>query len=317
MGPKKKKKGKKKKEKKEGDEDEKKLNLPAAFDMVLPVFNWIRIEFRLCDAPTPEHNKFLVVMRSSDRILELKKRIVEYHGRVNDVKIYNYDPIPERGEDKMRMDKPRVPPFRDNARLRALYAEKCERDERAELRNKKRQMMIDKGEKSIQEIDAELSDEPEPEVIKSDDPFSKAKPVDKYEELKNWDFPTHPTQKTDIFEYDENTLSLYDIFGEYGTALKPKACYECDDPKPPPPKEKVVVKPPTPKAPKEDEDDDPDAADEKEGDGEPVVEEEPEEEIFYPPVHRILYYDFSTYKNDILKKEDPILLALMVKGELD
>jgi hypothetical protein len=47
------------------------------------------------------------------------------------------------------------------------------------------------------------------------------------------------------------------------------------------------------------------------------VEEEPEEEVFIPPVHRILYYDFSTYKSSILQKEDPILLALMVKGDLD
>lgn len=50
-------------------------------------------------------------MRTSDRILELKKRIIEIHGRIDNIAIYNEDPIPARGDDKMRKDKPRVPPF--------------------------------------------------------------------------------------------------------------------------------------------------------------------------------------------------------------
>tara|TARA_B110000285_G_C14999013_1_gene550428 strand:+ start:735 stop:1007 length:273 start_codon:yes stop_codon:yes gene_type:complete len=85
------------------------------------------------------------------------------------------------------------------------------------------------------------------------------------------------------------------------------------DPEEPKPKEKVIVKPPTPPKPKEEGDDD-DGEEKAEA---PVVVEEPEEEIFVPPLDRFLYYDFSTYKNAILKKDDPILLALMVKGELD
>jgi hypothetical protein len=77
----------------------------------------------------------------------------------------------------------------------------------------------------------------------------------------------------------------------------------------------VVVKPPTPKVvePKEDDDDDGEGNKEEA----PIVEEEPEEEVYIPPLHKVLYYDFSTYKNAILKKEDPILLALMVKGDMD
>lgn len=150
-------------------------------------------------------------------------------------------------------------------------------------------------------------------MIKSDDPFNKSVPVDKYEELKHWDFPVS-CDNHDIFEYDGKELSLYEIFGSYGTVVKPKLNYPEFDPKEPEKKEKPVIKPPTPKKAKEDED--------EEGDGEekadqPPVEEEPEEEVFIPPVHKILYYDFSTYKNAILKKEDPILLALMVKGPMD
>jgi hypothetical protein len=102
MGPKKKKKGKKKKEKKEGDEEENKEELNPAFNIALPEYGWIRIELRLCDPPTTNHNKFLVVMRTSDRILELKKRIIEYHGRIDNISIYNKDPIPPRDKSRMR-----------------------------------------------------------------------------------------------------------------------------------------------------------------------------------------------------------------------
>lgn len=101
MGAKKKKKSKKKKEKKEpGDEDEKVEENPL-FKVELPEYNWIRVELRLCDPPTHQFNHFYVVMRSSDRILELKKRIVEYHGKISDIKIYNKDPIPARNPKDM------------------------------------------------------------------------------------------------------------------------------------------------------------------------------------------------------------------------
>ena len=35
-------------------------------------------------------------MRADERILELKKRIIDYHGRVEDIHIYNKDPYPAR-----------------------------------------------------------------------------------------------------------------------------------------------------------------------------------------------------------------------------
>lgn len=62
-------------------------------------------------------------MRSNDRILELKKRIIEYHGKISDVRIYNKDPIPSRLKDLMKRDKPRVPPFRELEKLKALRLE--------------------------------------------------------------------------------------------------------------------------------------------------------------------------------------------------
>lgn len=303
MAPKKKKKGKKKKEKKEGDEEENKEELNPAFNIVLPEYGWIRIELQLCDPPS-SHNGHIVVMRSSDRILELKKRIIEYHGRIDDIAVYNRDPIPSRDPNKkMRMDKPRVPPYASNTRLRALYKEKTEKDEKAELKAKKRAKALEENK------EAEVSEDSEPEVIKNDDPFSKALPVDKYEELKHWDFPVYQIDGSDIFEYNTKELSLYEIFGEYGTAVKPNIDPK-KDPEKPEPKPPKVVKPITPPKPKEDEDEEGEGAEVKP----PVVEEEPEEEVFIPPVHRTLFYDFSTYKNSILKKEDPILLALMVKG---
>ena len=40
--------------------------------------------------------------------------------------------------------------------------------------------------------------------------------------------------------------------------------------------------------------------------------EESEEEKYFPPIDRILYYDFKTYDAG-----DPILLALMGKGAKD
>ena len=179
MGPKKKKKGKKKKEKKEGDEEGEKEELNPAFAITLPEYGWIRIQLRLCDPPTATHNNFYVVMRTSDRILELKKRIIEYHARIENISIYNRDPIPPRQKDLMRQNKPRVPPFAMNTRLRALYKEKTEKDEKAALKAKRRQKALDDGKGA----EAEISEDEVPEVIVNHDPFNKTVPVDKYEEL--------------------------------------------------------------------------------------------------------------------------------------
>ena len=194
-----------------------------------------------------------------------------------------------------------------NTRLRALYKEKTEKDEKAAIKAKRRQKALDDGKGD------EVSEDEVPEVIVSDDPFNKSVPVDKYAELEHWDFPVS-LDNHDIYEFDEKEQSLYEIFGEYGTVARPKL-NPAHDPKEPPPVEKVIVKPPTPNPPKEEGDEEDDGEEEKAE--APVVVEEPEEEVFIPPLDRFLYYDFSTYKNAILKKDDPILLALMVKGELD
>ena len=71
MGGKKKKKTKKKKEKGDGEEEEKVEENPF-LKVSLPEYGWIRVELRLCDPPTTMYNTFRVVMRSDERILELK-----------------------------------------------------------------------------------------------------------------------------------------------------------------------------------------------------------------------------------------------------
>ena len=72
MGAKKKKKGgKKKKEKNPDDEDEVKEVNPL-FTVNLPEYGWIRLELKLCDPPTTMFNSFKVVMRTDERIMEVK-----------------------------------------------------------------------------------------------------------------------------------------------------------------------------------------------------------------------------------------------------
>tara|TARA_B110000285_G_scaffold195825_1_gene226376 strand:- start:285 stop:665 length:381 start_codon:yes stop_codon:yes gene_type:complete len=123
-GKKKKKKSKKvKKEKVEGEGDEEPNPL---FNVVLPVFGWIRLELRLCDPPTEKYNMFRVCLKTDDRILEIKDRVVNYHGRVEQLNIYNKDPYPPRNKkNDFRMEKkPMVPPFRHLPALLDLKKEK-------------------------------------------------------------------------------------------------------------------------------------------------------------------------------------------------
>lgn len=120
----------------------------------------------------------------------------------------------------------------------------------------------------------------------------------------------------DIVEYDHKEISLYEIFGKYGTVERPKPHNKSKDPPRPEPVAKPV-KPPTPVVLKNDaagsdEDADPGLMETK---GK-VVEEEPEE-VWIPPVDETLWYDYQTYKNPALGKDDPILQALMVKGPFD
>ena len=140
MGAKKKKKSKKKKEKKEGDEEEEKKEEDPAFTVNLPEYGWIRVELRLCDAPNPNFNKFRVIMRSDERVLELKKHIIDYHGRVENVHLYNKDPYPVRDPKKIEQrHKKRVPPFRLLSKLKELTAEKEAKDAENEKKRKKQE----------------------------------------------------------------------------------------------------------------------------------------------------------------------------------
>eukprot|EP00350_Pseudokeronopsis_sp_OXSARD2_P008297 CAMPEP_0170557048 /NCGR_PEP_ID=MMETSP0211-20121228/19160_1 /TAXON_ID=311385 /ORGANISM="Pseudokeronopsis sp., Strain OXSARD2" /LENGTH=50 /DNA_ID=CAMNT_0010867741 /DNA_START=142 /DNA_END=294 /DNA_ORIENTATION=+ len=45
---------------------------------------------KLCDAPT-EYNFFETKMRTNQNIMELKQKIVEAHGRVDNIRIYDKD----------------------------------------------------------------------------------------------------------------------------------------------------------------------------------------------------------------------------------
>jgi len=96
MGGKKKKgkKGKAKKEKKDDDEEEK-IDIPK---IELPKYGWIRLTLKLCDAPIPEFNEFRTVIRSDKTMMDVKNRIVEYHGHVDNITLYNRDPYPERNK---------------------------------------------------------------------------------------------------------------------------------------------------------------------------------------------------------------------------
>ena len=188
---------------------------------------------------------------------------------------------------------PRVPPFRELPELIKLQDEKTIIDEKAAAKAKK------KAENGNQ------SDEYEEKKPPQED-------LSKYKILESYDFPTYleKSGSKHVVNFDKQDITLYEIFDNYGTMVRPKENPKYD-PKPPPPKEKKPPKEPTPKVKKE-------AEEGEEGDGAaaeeatPTVEEEPEEEVFIPPLDKDLWYDFSTHNG-----QDPILLALMIKGEND
>ena len=295
----KKKKGKKKaaKAKKEDGDDEPKEENPA-FTVNLPQYGWIRLTLILCDSPTPKFNEFKVVLRSSDRVLELKKVIADRHGRVDNVRFYNVDPYPPRNKkDNFRMtQKPRVPPFRLLPKLLALQKQQEEHE-----------AMLKK--KAEREAEGESDEEPKgpynPYGTQEEDPR-------RFDVIKEFDYPK--TEADQFFvEYDEKDISLFEIFNEYGTAARPKLDPKDDPPQPPPKEKKKPPTPPPKEEPKEEEEG------KEEGDGLEDAkiemtpkEEEEEEEVWIPPVDRTLYYDFKAHD-----AKAPILLALMKKGVKD
>ena len=181
--------------------------------------------------------------------------------------------------------KPRVPPFRDLPRLLELQKEKQIRDETLEKRAKKK---AEQGNKSDSEGEDDL-------------PYDKEDPH-KYDDLNQFDFPFDEFTKEHIVNFNDKDITLYEIFQEYGTSYRPKINPKFD-PQPPVKEEKpAIVKQPTVSEQKEDG---------EENKEEAKVEEEPEE-VFVPVCEKVLFYDFATYD-----RKDPILLALMIKGEND
>lgn len=156
MGAKKKKKGgKKKKAKKERNDDEEEKDSDPILPIELQHYGWIRVEFQLCNPipckvpPSKTTNKttgkknwntFIEVMRADERVLELKKRIVDYHGRVDEVALYNYDPIPPRNKDTgmPTAKNPNIPPFRGIELLAELKEERDEIRKKEEEAEKKK-----------------------------------------------------------------------------------------------------------------------------------------------------------------------------------
>jgi hypothetical protein len=241
MGAKKKGKGKKKKskDKKEGEEDEPKEENP---DLIVNLvhYGWIRVEFRLCNAILPDYNKFIAVMRSDERVLELKKRIIDFHGRVEDIALYDLDPVEIDKKTGFPKDtkKPRIPPFRRITQLEELLDEREELRKKEELKAKRegRENMADET-TATQHNDTEESKNNVKELLSTDDKFAV---------LETFDFKLIPGkivpgQRRHMVEYDEKDIPLWEIFGTVGTKTRPK-----DDPRhdPEPPEKKVVETPP-------------------------------------------------------------------------
>ena len=100
MGGKKRKKSIKKQKTKLAD-DEKEINPNF---LVKPVATgWIRLELRLCDPPFNKINSFKQVFRSDSKILDVKQRVIDFHGRVENIMIYNSDPYPPREDPMIRV----------------------------------------------------------------------------------------------------------------------------------------------------------------------------------------------------------------------
>ena len=231
-------------------------------------------------------------MRANQSLSDVKKRIVDFHGRIENINLYNTDPYPaRRKENDMKKElKPRVPPYTHIDYLLKLKKEKEDLDEKEAIRAKKQA-----------EAGGTNTYDEEP---KNNEPKVDAS---RFTQLEAFDFP-EDLKGENIVLYNSDKLSLYDIFQDYGTEAKP-AQDPKNDPEPPKPKEKSEIKSPVKKVepePKKDEEE------EKEGDAEDdpespskIVEEEPEE-IFIPPVEKVLWYDFEAYDG-----KDPVLLALM------
>ena len=237
MGAKKKKKGgKKKKSKKEKNDDEEEKQEDPILPIELQHYGWIRVEFQLCN-PIPckvdpdkiktkkkNWNTFVEIMRADERVLELKKRIVDYHGRVDNVALYNYDPIPPRNKDTgmPSAKNPNIPPFRG---IEILAQLKEERDDIRKKEEEKAKKKKDDEEKGIAQQRANYDpDDPDSQNITSIKEISSDDP--KFKVLDMYDFKetvkSRPNAKDYIVRYEEADIPLWEIFGSYGTKRRPK-----------------------------------------------------------------------------------------------
>jgi len=192
-----------------------------------------------------------------------------------------------------------VPPFTHLEKLLKLKKEKEDLDEKEAIRQKK----IAEGQ-TVPDDDQEGKD-----GYGEDQPDPK-----RFDAIALFDFP-EDLKGESIVCYDNAKLTLYDIFKDYGTEVKPKEDPKYD-PKPPDPKEKVEKPTPPPVVKKEEAEDkneeEKEGEDDAEGSPGKVMEEPEPEEIFIPPVEKVLWYDFDAYDG-----KDPVLLALMHRGEND
>jgi len=243
-------------------------------------------------------------MRSNSSIIDVKKRIIDFHGRIENINLYNTDPYPARNKanDFKKEIKPRVPPARYLEKMIELRKEKEEIDEQEAIKAKKQ---------AEGQVIPEDPDESKANIYEEDKPDPK-----RFDILNEYDMPVD-VKNDHIVLYDDDKMTLYDIFGSYGTEAKPKEDPR-HDPEPPPKLEKSLTMSPnkkkeaTPVKEEEEKEGDPDENEEPESPSKiPEVEEEPEE-VFIPPDERVLWYDFDAFDG-----KDPVLLALMHRGEND
>ena len=72
--------------------------------------------------------------------MDVKKRIIDFHGRIENINLYNMDPYPIRTKknDFRKQPKPRIPPFRGIAELVKLKKERDAIKEQEEKDAKKK-----------------------------------------------------------------------------------------------------------------------------------------------------------------------------------
>ena len=136
-------------------------------------------------------------MRSNQSIVDVKKRIIDYHGRIENINMYNQDPYPARKNEFKKEKKPRVPPFSEIDRLQKLKEEKDLIDEK-DARDAKK---LNAGEKLDEDPAGYKYDEEE------EDP-------DRFNELLNYDFPEDARGEMVVhYQSDKTTLVPFSYKG--------------------------------------------------------------------------------------------------------